>query len=151
MLLEKTNDPFDQIELVDVLARLGICYHFTDHIDKILKNVRLLVDGDDRWNNDDLHSTALGFRLLRQHGYKVSPEIFRNFMDQKGNFRTTLCDDVKGLLSLYEASYLSMEGEDILDAAKVFATHHLKQKLKQNINQNLAEEISHALEVPYHC
>ncbi|KAL0460951.1 UNVERIFIED_CONTAM: (+)-epi-alpha-bisabolol synthase [Sesamum latifolium] len=62
MLLEKTNDPFDQIELVD-------------------------------WNNDDLHSTALGFRLLRQHGYNVSPEIFRNFMDQKGNFRTTLCDD----------------------------------------------------------
>ncbi|XP_011090121.1 (+)-epi-alpha-bisabolol synthase-like [Sesamum indicum] len=150
VMLENTDDPLNQIELVDVLQRLGICYHFTDHVDEILKNICVLVGGD-QWNIDNLHAAALRFRLLRQHGYDISPEVFRSFMDQTGNFRTTLCDDVKGLLSLYEASYLSVEGESILDTAKVFATHHLKQKLKQNTNQNLVEEISHALEVPYHC
>ncbi|KAL0418493.1 UNVERIFIED_CONTAM: (+)-epi-alpha-bisabolol synthase [Sesamum radiatum] len=150
VLLEKTGDPCDQIELVDVLQRLGICYHFSDYVDRILKNICVLVGGD-QWNIDNLHAAGLRFRLLRQHGYDISPEVFRSFMDQTGNFRTILCDDVEGLLSLYEASYLSMEGESILDAAKVFATHHLKQKLKQNINKNLAEEIRHSLEVPYHC
>ncbi|KAL0370345.1 UNVERIFIED_CONTAM: (+)-epi-alpha-bisabolol synthase [Sesamum angustifolium] len=143
VLLEKTGDPCDQIELVDVLQRLGICYHFSDYVDRILKNICVLVGGD-QWNIDNLHAAGLRFRLLRQHGYDISPEVFRSFMDQTGNFRTILCDDVEGLLSLYEASYLSMEGESILDAAKVFATHHLKQKLKQNIDKNLAEEIRHS-------
>ncbi|KAI3461124.1 hypothetical protein Pfo_017787 [Paulownia fortunei] len=149
-LLERTNNTFDQIELVDLLQRLGIFYHFTHYVDRILKNLRILVDGHG-WNIDNLHATALSFTLLRQHGYKISAEVFRNFMDETGNFKTTLCNDINGLLSLYEASYLSMEGESIMDAAQVFATHHLKQKLEQNINQNLAEEIAHALELPLHC
>ncbi|KAK6144054.1 hypothetical protein DH2020_020874 [Rehmannia glutinosa] len=147
-LLEKTNDQFDQIEVVDVLQRLGIVYHFKDYVERFLKNIHILG-----WDNiDDLHATALRFRLLRQHGYKISTEVFRNFMDETGNFKTTLCNDIKGLLSLYEASNLSMEGEIILDAAKEFATQHLKQKLDQNniINENIAEEIAHVLELPLH-
>ncbi|KAK6138319.1 hypothetical protein DH2020_027903 [Rehmannia glutinosa] len=147
-LLEKTNDQFDQIEVVDVLQRLGIFYHFKEYVERFLKNIHILG-----WDNiDDLHATALRFRLLRQHGYKISTEVFRNFMDETGNFKTTFCNDIKGLLSLYEASNLSMEGEIILDAAKEFATHHLKQKLDQNniINENIAEEIAHVLELPFH-
>ncbi|KAK6138318.1 hypothetical protein DH2020_027902 [Rehmannia glutinosa] len=123
-LLDRTNDPYDQIEVVDVLQRLGIFYHFTDYIDTVLKNINI-------------------------HGW--NKEVFKNFMDEIGNFRTTFCNDIKGLLSLYEASYLSMEGESILDAAKEFAAHHLKQKLKQNINENITEEIAHAFEFPLHC
>ncbi|PIN05453.1 (+)-epi-alpha-bisabolol synthase [Handroanthus impetiginosus] len=149
-LLEKTNDPIHQIELVDVLQRLGIFYHFTQYIDRILKNIYNLEDGQDL-NIENLHAAALIFRLLRQHGYKISPEVFRSFMDDKGNFKTIFYNDVKGLLSLYEASFLSMDGEGILDEAQHFATHHLKQKLNQNINKHLAEEIAHALELPLHC
>ncbi|KAG8370983.1 hypothetical protein BUALT_Bualt13G0040000 [Buddleja alternifolia] len=150
-LLEKTNsDPFEQIEVVDVLQRLGISYHFTHCVDEIMKHIYILDDGLDG-HIDDLHATSLRFRLLRQHGYKISPEVFNKFMDETGYFKSTLCDDTKGLLSLYEASYLSTEGESIMDAAKVFATHHLKEKLNHNIHDNLAEEITHALELPFHC
>nr|J7LH11.1 RecName: Full=(+)-epi-alpha-bisabolol synthase; AltName: Full=Terpene synthase 8; Short=LdTPS8 [Phyla dulcis]AFR23372.1 (+)-epi-alpha-bisabolol synthase [Phyla dulcis] len=151
MLLEKTSDPLDHIELVDVLQRLAISYHFTEYIDRNLKNIYdILIDGR-RWNHaDNLHATTLSFRLLRQHGYQVSPEVFRNFMDETGNFKKNLCDDIKGLLSLYEASYLLTEGETIMDSAQAFATHHLKQKLEENMNKNLGDEIAHALELPLH-
>lgn len=188
-LLEKTTDPFDQIELLDVLQKLGIFYHFTHYVERILKNIHILGDSHG-WNIESLHATALRFRLLRQHGYNVSAgtarnsnfvhqmnfhrtmfhqmccmhdttlrlctsfkyfaEVFRNFMDEAGNFKAALCNDLKGLISLYEASYLSVEGESIMDEAQVFVIHHLKEKLNQNINQNLAEEIAHALELPFH-
>ncbi|GFP98805.1 (+)-epi-alpha-bisabolol synthase [Phtheirospermum japonicum] len=150
-LLERTKDPLDQIEVVDILQRLGIIYHFTDYADRILKDINNLLVDSHGWEIDSLHANALSFRLLRQHGYNFSSEVFRNFMDESGkNFKTTACNDIKGLLSLYEASHLSTEGEGILDSAQVFSTHHLKQKLKQNINGNLADEIAHALEIPFH-
>ncbi|GFQ05269.1 (+)-epi-alpha-bisabolol synthase [Phtheirospermum japonicum] len=150
-LMERTNDPLDQIEVVDLLQRLGIFYHFTDYIDRILGNVNILADGHGRNIDNNLHATALSFRLLRQHGHKIPTEVFRNFMDESGkNFKTNVCNDIKGLLSLYEASYLLTEGENILEEAKEFAAHHLKQELKQNINKNIADEIEHALEVPFH-
>ncbi|KAK6144055.1 hypothetical protein DH2020_020875 [Rehmannia glutinosa] len=66
-LLDRTNDPCDQIEVVDVLQRLGIFYHFTDYIDTVLRNIN--IHG---WNKDNLYATALCFRILRQHGYKIS-------------------------------------------------------------------------------
>ncbi|KAL7126907.1 hypothetical protein ABFS83_14G218100 [Erythranthe nasuta] len=151
-LLEKTNDPFDQIQLVDLLQRLGISYHFTHYVDTILNSIHILVDGRD-WNiTDNLYATALRFRLLRQHGYHISAEVFRYFMDEEGNFKASLCDDVKGLLSLYEALYLSMEEESIImDAARIFSEHRLKQKLNdREIDENIADEIDHALELPFH-
>ncbi|CAL5435401.1 unnamed protein product [Camellia sinensis] len=43
---------------------------FEDEIKRVLDNIR----NDDKWNNEDLHSTALQFRLLRQHGYNIPQE-----------------------------------------------------------------------------
>ena len=58
---------------------------------------------------------------------------------------------MKGLLCLYEASYLCVQGESILEHATDFAYKHLRQGLdQQDINQNLAIEVNHALELPLH-
>nr|BBO53758.1 putative (+)-epi-alpha-bisabolol synthase [Scoparia dulcis] len=152
-LTEKTNGSLiDQIELVDILQRLGISHHFRDYQEKILQNVQaaLISNGQD-WNKEDnLHATALAFRLLRQDGHAISTDIFRNFMDEiTGSFKASLCSDLTGLLSLYEASYLSMEGESLMYAAQVFATRHLREKLKEDkMDQDIAKEITHALEAP---
>lgn len=63
-----------------------------------------------------------------------------------------MCDDVMGMLSLYEASYLSMEGESILEEAKNFTTKHLQEKLthKNKDENDLYVLVSHALELPMH-
>ena len=64
----------------------------------------------------------------------------------------SLSRDVKGMLSLYEASFLSYEGEQILDEAKAFTSFHLRGALKEGrSNTMLLEQVNHALELPlYH-
>ncbi|RAL53095.1 hypothetical protein DM860_016330 [Cuscuta australis] len=114
----------DQLELVDVLQRLGLSHHFDHEIHEILS-----AFNQKHHNNDmSLYQASLLFRLLRQQGYPISQEIFKGFM-KEGQFEERHREDPKGLLSLYEASYLSIEDEEILDSAKVFSTLHLNKYL----------------------
>ncbi|CAL5431413.1 unnamed protein product [Camellia sinensis] len=69
-MLAEVVDPLGGLEMIDDLQRLGVFYHFEDEIKRVLDNIR----NDDKWNNEDLHSTALQFRLLRQHGYNI-PQV----------------------------------------------------------------------------
>ena len=77
-------------------------------------------------------------------------EVFNNFKDERKNFKACLCEDTKGMLSLYEASFLSIEGENILDEARDFSAQHLEEYVKQNKDKNLSATVSHALEIPLH-
>ncbi|CAL5356709.1 unnamed protein product [Camellia sinensis] len=74
-------------------------------------------------------------------------KVFNSFRDKFGNFKKSLCEDTKGLLSLYEASYLLMEDESILEEARDFTAKHLK---KESLDPNLGMLVSHALEHPLH-
>ncbi|MBA0766868.1 hypothetical protein Gotri_015867 [Gossypium trilobum] len=68
-----------------------------------------------------------------------------------GYFKSSLCEDCKGLLNLYEASHLSMEGEGILDIARDFAAKQLQQYLKQKkLDEYVRMLVEHALELPLH-
>nr|QZL13763.1 terpene synthase 1 [Colquhounia coccinea var. mollis] len=146
IMIEGTTDELAQLELIDDLQRLDVSHYFVDSVQKLVE--RIYADKD---MDKDMHVTALKFRLLRQHGYHVSQEVFSSFMDDLGNFKASLSDDVKGLLSLYEASFLSMEGEPILESAKDFSTRGLAKKLEQfTTDQSLAKQIRHALELPLH-
>ena len=78
-----------------------------------------------------------------------SLDVFNKFKDDSGNFKKFLGKDVKGMLSLYEASYLAFEGENLLDETLAFTRMHLKD-LKRDVSKSIAEQISHALEVPLH-
>ncbi|XP_022740880.1 terpene synthase 10-like [Durio zibethinus] len=148
MMLDKVMDPLEKLELVDTLQRLGLSYHFEKETKRILESI-MADQSKVSWKKDNLYATALEFRLLRQHGYKVSQEVFSSFMGEMGNFKAGLCEDCKGLLNLYDASYFSVEGEDIMDNARDFATKHLQQYLKQeNSDQYLATLVEHALELP---
>lgn len=66
----------DQLELIDVLQRLGVASHFRLEIRNILDKVYNNKDRIIKRNINDLHATALEFRLLRQHGYDVSSGIY---------------------------------------------------------------------------
>ena len=81
----------------------------------------------------------------------VIAEVFNNFKDERRNFKECLCEDAKGMLSLYEASFLLIEGENILEKVRDFATKHLEEYLKQNIDKNLyAIVMTQSLELPLH-
>ncbi|KAK4340872.1 hypothetical protein RND71_039373 [Anisodus tanguticus] len=148
MLNEKDMRLLDQLELIDNLQRLGIHYHFEVEIKRIIE-ITYLNNFD---NCEELYAISLHFRLLRQEGYQVPQEVFNIFMDGEGKFKRILCMDIKGVLSLYEASYLSIEDESIMDMAQEFSIHHLKKYLNQNMDDEniLVKQVSRALEMPLH-
>ncbi|GKV35346.1 hypothetical protein SLEP1_g43627 [Rubroshorea leprosula] len=139
-----TIDLSKKLHLIDMVQRLGIAYHFEIEIENALEKINL---GDANYFEFDLYTIALGFRLLRQQGIKVSSEIFKKFMDEKGKFKEDVINDVLGMLNLYEAAHLRLHGEDILDEALAFTTSHL-ESMATKVSPLLAEQIAHALNRP---
>ncbi|KAB2086437.1 hypothetical protein ES319_A04G031500v1 [Gossypium barbadense] len=151
MMLGNMVDSLEKLELIDTLQRLGLSYHFEAEINKTLKNISIDRIGTVAWKKDNLYATVLEFRLLRQHGYKVDQDVFTCFMDDVGNIKSSLNQDFKGLLNLYEASYLLLEGETMLENARELAAKLLKQYLKENNDdQYLRMLVDHAFELPLH-
>ncbi|KAG6637482.1 hypothetical protein I3843_11G176500 [Carya illinoinensis] len=135
MLTALVEKPSQKLNLVDAIQRLGVSYHFDNEIQEILQQLQKTHESDDPEYNYDLYSVALLFRLLRQDGYFVSCDMFNKFKDSKGNFKGSLCNDVKGILSLYEATHLRLKGEDILDEALVFTTTHLQSPIWKGLQR----------------
>ena len=69
MMLYELENPVDQLEIIDLLQRLGLATHFTHEIRSVLENIHY---SKDTLNKSNIHVTALQFRILRQHGYDVS-------------------------------------------------------------------------------
>lgn len=80
----------------------------------------------------------------------VIADVFVCFQDEVGKFKKCQCDDVEGMLSLYEASFHSLEDETILDEARDFTTKSLREYLDQNSGDHISLLINHALELPLH-
>nr|WAB71044.1 gamma-terpinene synthase [Mentha longifolia] len=155
MLLGEKMEAVKQLELIDDLKNLGLSYFFQDEIKKILS---CIYNEHNFFQNNkvgDLHFTALGFRLLRHHGFDVSQEIFDCFKNEEGSdFEKTLIgEDTKGMLQLYEASFLLREGEDTLELARKFSTKYLQKRVDEGIrndDNNLLSWIRHSLDLPLH-
>ncbi|CAL1385457.1 unnamed protein product [Linum trigynum] len=118
-----TVNQTQKLRLIDVVQRLGVSYHFESEIEAELLNMVSSPVSD--FVANDLNSAALWFRLLRQQGFHVSPDILEHFKDGEGNFKSSWVSDVPAMLSLYEASFLATPGEDILDQARTFTTQNL--------------------------
>ncbi|XP_076955715.1 R-linalool synthase QH1, chloroplastic-like [Bidens hawaiensis] len=145
------ENPLRSLELVDDLQRLGISYHYKDEISNVLKMIySCYYEAHDNWNKMSLNLKALGFRLLRQHGYHIPQEIFEDIKDESGGIKEAVCEDVVGLLNLYEASFYAVNDENIMDETREFTRKSLKEKLeKHNIdNESTRMLVSHALELP---
>ncbi|XP_037496550.1 probable terpene synthase 13 [Jatropha curcas] len=144
--LAKTSceDAVEGLVMIDAIQRLGIEYNFQEEIDAILKRQYLIPTTNDY----DLHETALRFRLLRQEGYHVLPGVFNNFKDE-GKFKKELTDDIKGLMGLYEASQLSIVGEDILDEAADYS-HRLLNSSTTHLDDTQARIVKNTLQYPHH-
>ncbi|XP_056166783.1 (-)-germacrene D synthase-like isoform X2 [Syzygium oleosum] len=149
MLTDATDKPSQKLNLIDQIQRLGIAYHFEIEINQQLEQIhKSYFELHDNDNNDDLHTVALLFRLLRQQSYTISCEIFNKFRDREGNFSESLIADVQGLLSLFEACHLRFHGDDILNDALAFTITHLETIDKGKASPKLKKQVSHALNQP---
>ena len=75
--------------------------------------------------------------------------MFDKFTNNDGKFKKSLIDDVRGMLSLYEAAYLRVKGESILDEALAFTKANLKS-LALKSSPRLEKQIMNALDQPLH-
>ncbi|KAF8043192.1 hypothetical protein BT93_A1512 [Corymbia citriodora subsp. variegata] len=139
----------EKLEQIDAVQRLGLGYHFEPEIKNALQAI---IDGatDTAGAFDDgLHATALRFRLLRQNGFTVEQGVFQRFMtEDASSFRESLREDIKGLLSLYEASFYGFEGEAFIDVARTFSSACLENV--KGDNDVWVRKIDHALDMPVH-
>ncbi|KAF2309598.1 hypothetical protein GH714_004059 [Hevea brasiliensis] len=81
------------------------------------------------------------FSLLDSDYYEL--DVFKKFKNSNGEFKKSIIKDVRGILSLYEASFMSVHGEDILDEALEFTREYQSRGLayissmkKKNLQMN---------------
>ncbi|KAF2297395.1 hypothetical protein GH714_022935 [Hevea brasiliensis] len=132
MLMQSTEKLADKIEFINLLCRLGVSYNFENEIEEQLNDIFIVLPDLLSKNDYDLYTLAILFQVLRQYGYKMPCDVFNKFKDSDGGFNKTISSDVKGLLSLYEATFLSVHGEDILDEALAFTRQHLETLAAQS-------------------
>ncbi|CAL9755242.1 unnamed protein product, partial [Musa acuminata subsp. burmannicoides] len=147
-LIYTTNGMEEELQLIDHLQQLGVAYHFKEDVKDALGTIYGSVEKMNMLLKDNLHATALMFRLLREHGFAVSEGVFNRFMDEKGNLKASLRHQTEGLVSLYEASHLAKEGEHALEEATNFTTKQLKSLMEGSLDPHLREHVAHALELP---
>lgn len=145
---DATSGSSHQLKLIDAIQRLGLAYHFETEIEQALERTHATYDHENE-DDGDLYHVALRFRLLRQHGYNASCDVFNKFKDANGNFKECLIADVSGLLSFYEAAHLRVHGEKLLEEALVFTTTHLESATTlAGVSSLLKAQVTEALERP---
>ncbi|KAG8633411.1 hypothetical protein MANES_18G101800v8 [Manihot esculenta] len=149
VLVQPAKELIQKIEFINLLCRFGVSYHFDNEIEEQLNHIFILLPKLLDNNNHDFYSITLLFRVMRQYGYKISPDVFNKFKDKDGGFKKTITSDVKGLLSLYEATFLSIHGEDILDEALAFTRQQLEILIPQ-LSPRVANHVRKALRQPNH-
>ncbi|XP_037482853.1 syn-copalyl diphosphate synthase-like [Triticum dicoccoides] len=159
-------DTFEQLWMVDRLIRLGISRHFTIEIQRCLEFIYR------RWTQKglahnaycqvvDIDDTSMGFRLLRQHGYDVTPSVFKHFETKDGNFfcfpMETNHASVTPMYNTYRASQFMFPGDDdVLARAGRYCRAFLQERQASNklhdkwiITKDLPGEVEYTLNFPW--
>ncbi|XVF46927.1 hypothetical protein PTKIN_Ptkin03bG0067500 [Pterospermum kingtungense] len=136
MLMTSKDDPIENLYLINSLCRLGVSYHFEDEIEERLSNLFITLPELMDNNDHDLNTVAVIFQIFRSQGYKMSCDAFNKFKNDDGTFKEELGNDIKGMISLYEASHWGIHGELTLDEALAFTTLHLKSFISQSCPEN---------------
>ncbi|KAJ0970092.1 hypothetical protein J5N97_022969 [Dioscorea zingiberensis] len=163
-------DLFEHLWAVDRLERLGISRYFELEIKECMDYVHRYWTKDGiGWARNslvqDVDDTSMGFRLLRLHGYDVSPvvkylaDVFHHF-EMDGEFFCIIGQSnqaVTGMYNLNRASQIAFPGEEILSRAKNFSYKFLREKQcsgqlvdKWIITKDLQGEVEYALEFPWY-
>ncbi|XP_034698760.1 (E,E)-geranyllinalool synthase-like [Vitis riparia] len=130
-----------QLIMVDHLQKLGLADHFHKEIENILEHVYSHYMSQEQLPQQSLvpvqiYRDALAFRLLRMHGYHVSPWSFCWFLNHQ-DILTHMEEDCEYFSSVmynvYRATDLTFSGEYELQEARSFARKLLKKTLSLGI------------------
>ncbi|KAG8386207.1 hypothetical protein BUALT_Bualt03G0125000 [Buddleja alternifolia] len=75
-------------------------------------------------------------------------EVFNKFIDRQRKFKNSLTNNIQGILSLYEAAHLGIQGEEPLDEALEFSYSYLESMIQTHMSKSLATQINDALKIP---
>ncbi|PWA93383.1 germacrene A synthase 2 [Artemisia annua] len=150
MIVDQNMDSNEKLKLINCVYRLGLKYMFSEEIDNQLDKLYKELKIED-YDEADLCTVSLYFQVFRQHGYRLSCDVFNKFKDfSSGKFKEYITRDVKGLLSFYESTQLRIQGETILDEAFAFTEAQLKDAVDTTLEGNLAQQVKQALNIPFH-
>ncbi|XP_016649568.1 PREDICTED: S-linalool synthase-like [Prunus mume] len=163
--------PFDEdlvkIHLINQIERLGLAEHFMEEITSLLGQVyRSYISCEEPKSMAkhalplQLYTHSLAFRLLRLHGYRVSPEKFCSFL--KGEDIVAYIEEhhelfLSAMYNVYRATDVTFIGENQLKDARAFSRRILeKETIKDSTNlvrpitmTHLQEQIKHELSIPW--
>ncbi|GMI82367.1 terpene synthase 04, GERANYLLINALOOL SYNTHASE, TERPENE SYNTHASE 4 [Hibiscus trionum] len=149
--------------LVNQLQRLGLADHFTreieDNLAQIYWNYKTQESPEKSSNNADvaiqLHKDSLAFRLLRMHGYTMSPGQLCWFLNNK-NVRAHIEENHENfsisMLNVYRATDLKFPGEDELEEARSFSRKVLEKISLKDTSfgcTGLKKMVEHELRFPW--
>ncbi|KAF0906466.1 hypothetical protein E2562_011459 [Oryza meyeriana var. granulata] len=156
-------DNFDRLWSVDRLSRLGISRYFTSEIEEYLEYAYRHLSPDGMSYGGlcpvkDIDDTAMGFRLLRLHGYNVSSSVFKHF-EKDGEyfcFAGQSSQSLTAMYNSYRASQIAFPGDDELERLKAYCRAFLEErratgnlKDKWVIAKGLPSEVEYALDFPW--
>ncbi|KAL7122331.1 hypothetical protein ACP275_01G039000 [Erythranthe tilingii] len=158
-------DIYARLWAVDRLERLGISRFFEPEIKTCLDHVYSFWTEKGVFsarNSEfcDIDDTSMGIRLLRLHGYNITPNALRTFKngDEFTCYVGQGFESPSPIFNLYRASQVLFPGETILEEAKQFSYNFLKQRLDKNelldkwlISKHLPSEIKCGLEIPWYA
>lgn len=75
--------------------------------------------------------------------------MFGHLKAEDGKLKEIVGEDINGLIALYEASQLSIKGENILEEAAKFSSQILNEKMAF-VDQHQARTARNTLRHPYH-
>lgn len=139
--------------IVETIRKLGLSnalhMEIMDTLDSMVSNLN--NNNNNACFEQNILGTSLSFRLLRQHGYNVSQEMFVDFISEVDFFKENSSSkfDIRGILELYEACYLAVDGEELMEKAKAFSQKYLTDNYF-DMDVNLAKQVAFASEIPCH-
>ncbi|KAL0330176.1 UNVERIFIED_CONTAM: Syn-copalyl diphosphate synthase TPS3, chloroplastic [Sesamum radiatum] len=132
-------DIFARLWAVDRLQRLGVSRFFAPEIKNCLDHVYRFWTEKGSYSGREsefceIDDTSMGIRLLRLHGYNISPNALSNF--KKGDEFTCYVgqgfESPSPIFNLYRASQVLFPGETILEQARQFSYNFLRERLQKD-------------------